>query len=117
MGFIRAIFGFIIAIGLMVFAVANRQSIPLNYSPLHEPLELPLYMLTLGFMATGFILGAILMWMNAAPTRRIKRQQRKTIKTLEKEIAALESQNEKTFQPPAPELFPVLPENKNSAIT
>ncbi|MCB9983745.1 MAG: LapA family protein [Rhodospirillales bacterium] len=128
MGFIRTIFGFIIAITLVAFAVSNRQTIPLNYSPVHEPLELPLYFLTLVFMAAGFLLGAVAMWLNTAPTRRRGRQQRKTIKALEKEIATLGHKSEKTApNPPAQELFPALssrdgkntalPEDRNSSIT
>ncbi|MCB1720971.1 MAG: LapA family protein [Alphaproteobacteria bacterium] len=109
MGFIRAIFGFIIAIALVAFAVSNRQNIALNYSPVHDPLEIPLYLLTLLFMALGFIFGALIMWLNTAPTRRRSRQQRKTIKALEKELANAQNKKTSPANVPPSELFPTLP--------
>lgn len=86
---------------LIVEAMAQTAAI--------DPLEIPLYLLTLLFMALGFIFGAFIMWMNTAPTRRSSRQQRKTIKALEKELA--NAQNKKTSPANAPpsELFRALP--------
>lgn len=116
MAFLRAIFGFIIAILLIGFAVANRQATTLVYSPVHEPLEIPLYLITLIFMAIGFILGGLAVWINSAPTRKVKRQQRKTIKELEKELETLQTKNDQTPAPPDSEFFPALPAQDNSSI-
>ena len=116
MGFIRAVFGFIIAIALTAFAIANRQSVPLTYSPLHDPLNVPLYFIALGFLAAGFILGAIIVWVSGGAARRTGRKQRKTIKALEKDLAKLEHKAMNTNAPPAAELFPALPEPQNSSI-
>ena len=108
MAFLRTIFGFIVAVALIGVAVSNRQITTLVYSPIHEPLEVPLYLITLIFLAAGFVFGGLLVWMNSAPTRKVKRQQRKTIKTLEKEISTLQT---KSSNDPAPdsEFFPALP--------
>ena len=110
MGFLRTFFGFVLAACLITFAVANRQIIPLVYSPIHDPLEIPLYMITLGFLAGGFLLGSFVVWMNGASTRRTGRKQRKTIKSLEKELSTLQNQTETAKAPPS-DFFPALPKS------
>ena len=115
MSLVRAIFGFILAIALTAFAISNRQGVELIYSPIHEPLEVPLYLIALLFMATGFMLGAIATWFNGGKTRKIKRQQRKTIKALEKELSSLSKGKDEAAAPPS-EFFPALPKDENSSI-
>lgn len=109
MNFIRTIFGTILAIALVVFAVANRQQAELVYSPIHDPLQVPLYLITLIFMALGFSLGGFTVWMNAGKNRRLGRQQRKTIKELEKELKKIEEADPKFHEPPS-DFFPALPQ-------
>lgn len=111
MTLIRTIFGFILAIALVAFAVANRQTATLVYSPVHDTLDVPLYLIALLFMALGFILGSVTVWINSGKTRRIKRQQRKTIKELEKELEKIGSADPKITEPPS-DFFPALPQNK-----
>lgn len=111
MALLRNLIGFLIATSLIAFAVTNRQSTTLVYSPLHEPLELPLYMVTLLFMGCGFFLGAVIVWMNMGKTRKTKREQRKTIKELEDELKTLKGDKVETVEPPS-EFFPALPKAK-----
>ncbi len=113
MALIRTFIGFLIAITLIAFAVTNRQTTTLVYSPLHEPLELPLYMVTLLFMAVGFFLGVMVLWINSGKTRSVKRQQRKTIKELEKELESVKESTEQASEP-ASDFFPALPKAKSS---
>lgn len=118
MAFIRTIFGFLLAIALVGFAVSNRQITELVYSPVHDPLEVPLYLITLLFMALGFLLGGFTVWLNGGRIRRRGRQQRKTIKELEKELEKIETTDPKITQP-ASEFFPALPnkpENKKTSL-
>ncbi len=116
MAFFRTIFGFIIAILLIGFAIANRQETALIYSPIHEPLNVPLYLISLIFLAIGFILGGLIVWMNNAPTRKVKRQQRKTIKALEKELSTAQNKTE-SADTPASEFFPALPQQNTKTKT
>ena len=115
MSLIRSLIGFIFAILLVGFALANRQDTTLIYSPLHEPLTVPLYLITLLFLALGFVLGAVLTWLNGAPNRKTRRQQRKKIKELEKELDHIN--NDPKSKPPAPaaEIFPALPARHTTA--
>jgi len=115
MAFFRTIFGFVLAITLTGFAIANRQETTLIYSPVHEPLNVPLYLITLIFLALGFILGGMVVWMNNAPTRKVKRQQRKTIKSLEKELGSLQTKSSNDLKPDS-EFFPALPVKEKSSI-
>ena len=109
MGLIRWIFGLFIAIILVAFAVFNRAPASLAWSPLHPPLELPLYMVGLALMAAGFVLGSLMTWMNTGKIRQEKRRQKKQIKILEK---ALEAVNENTKEDLPSDFFPALPKRK-----
>lgn len=84
--FFRWITGFLIIILFAGFAAFNRQEVTLYYSPVHDPLNWPLYVLVLGFAATGFIIGALVVWISDGKIRREKRLQKKQIKKLENEL-------------------------------
>lgn len=108
MGFLRAIIGFATAVFLTAFAVMNRQDVSIVWSPLNEPLTMPLYMIVLGLGAFGFILGALSVWVADGKLRRTGRRQRKAIKKLEKELAGLQADPESEATPPD-DFFPALP--------
>lgn len=77
-------------IGACVYlALSNRQSIDFSYSPLHDPVTLPLYYVLLLTLAIGFVLGAVLTWAYGAKGRKVRREQKKTIKTMQKELDTL----------------------------
>lgn len=89
MGLIRWIVGFAIALLTVAFAVLNLKPVPLVWSPFHDPIELPLYLVGLGLMAIGFLIGALTVWLNTDPLHLQRWHQRKKIKNLEKEIKTL----------------------------
>lgn len=91
MGFVRWIIGFLIAILFAGFAAMNRQSVTLYISPVHDPIEWPLFALILGVAAIGFLIGAATVWLNDGKLRREKRQQKRQIKTLEAELKKAET--------------------------
>lgn len=105
---LRHIAGFTIAILLAAFAIFNRGTVNVSYSPLNEPLAMPLYAIVLGMFVLGFLVGAFLVWFNTAPVRRTRRQQRKQIKALEKELATVKHEPSQTPAPPT-DFFPALP--------
>ena len=114
MSLIKNIFGIIFAIALVAFAISNRQDTTLIYSPVHEAMTVPLYFITLIFLGAGFLLGAATVWLNSGHIRKTKRQQKRQIKALEKELENIKTtpKIEKTATP-ADELFPALPKANN----
>lgn len=115
MTLLRSLIGFVIALAAAAFAIANRQSVDVVYSPIHDPITLPLYLIVLGLTALGFILGGIFVWISMGTLRKTKRQQKKLIKTLEKELKAV-NENDAISISPSSEFFPVLPEPTNHGI-
>ncbi len=109
MGLIRWILGFLIALVLAGFAVANRTPVLLVWSPIHPPLELPLYVIALALMAAGFLLGSLITWLNMGSVRREKRRQKRQIKILEKQLGAV---NENTSEDASSDFFPALPKRR-----
>ena len=86
MGIVRWIIGFSLAALAVFFAVTNREIVSVYWSPLHAPLELPLYLIALGLMATGFIAGGFIVWVNTIPVRLSLRQHKKRLREVEKRM-------------------------------
>lgn len=99
-GFFRWIVGLVITVVIAVFAVMNRDSVPLQWSPVHDPASVPAYIAILGAMAFGFVLGGLVVWMNMSKLRSAKRQQKREIVTLQQEVEKLKS------RPPANDVHP-----------
>lgn len=77
-----------IIVAAVLFALAHPQPVDFVWSPVNNPITIPLYVLTLGLCAVGFILGALAAWFGMSGLRRERRTQKKTIKQLEKDLAA-----------------------------
>lgn len=75
-------------VAAVLFALAHPQPVEFYWSPVNDPLVLPLYVLALGLTALGFILGALATWLGMGRLRHDRRHQKKTIKQLEKDLAA-----------------------------
>lgn len=110
MSFIRSFLGLIIAIALAAFAIFNRDPIQFTYSPAHDPLTMPLYIILLGGLLGGFIMGAIAAWMSEGKNRREKRKLKKQVKTLEKQLD--ETQRALSKTDPAGDMFPSITAQK-----
>lgn len=109
MGFLRVVCGVLITIGLASLAVMNRERVPFLWSPVHDPVILPLYLIMLGAVGFGFLFGGMVVWLNMGPLRQKKRDQKQEIKTLETKIETLQKQAGATLKAPASEFFLALP--------
>lgn len=91
MTILRGLLALIITIVIAVVAVLNRDVVPVHLNPLDSELsyEFPLYILVLGAAVFGFIVGGLMVWINMSSLRRQKRQQKKDLKKLEKEVTKL----------------------------
>lgn len=99
MAILRFLIGLIITITIALFAVLNRGEASFTWSPVHDSITLPIYIIILGSMAAGFIFGGAIVWLNAGKLRKEKRKQKKNIKMLEKEVERLKEDKYAT-QPP-----------------
>jgi lipopolysaccharide assembly protein A len=79
----------------IIFAVWNRQLVTLDLFPLPLAPELPVYLLVLGSLFIGFILGGLTAWIAARPARRQRRRMRAESDALAREVADLRSQRAK----------------------
>ena len=76
-----------------VFAVDNRQAIELELWPLPWALPaIPLYLLTLGLVLFGFILGVAVMWFTGARLRRQHRGLKRDLDEAKVELHMLRRQ-------------------------
>ena len=114
MAFLRTVCGLLTALVLTGFALANSQPASVIYSPVHDPLEVPLYLVAGSCLGGGFVLGGLLVWINNAHRRRTTRRQRRSLHL--PAGAAQARQNPGGHEPHGAELFPVLPAQENSAI-
>jgi putative membrane protein len=63
MRFIRVVIGAFLLLLLVVFAVANRQSVAVSLDPLPFAIDLPLYLLVFAIFLLGLVLGALGQWL------------------------------------------------------
>jgi uncharacterized integral membrane protein len=89
----------LLATVLIDFAVTNRQPVSLGLWPLPDIVEVPLYLVVLGGLALGFVVGEFAAWVGARRWRQEARQGRRRIAALEGELAA--ARRERSV-PPAP---------------
>lgn len=86
MGIIRFLFTLIIVLALGIFSVFNTENISILYSPLHDPVSVPVYALGFIFLIIGFIWGAFNVWVNDGKIRRERKDLRKQLAYINKEI-------------------------------
>ena len=71
------------------FVVLNQQDASLYISPLMDPMTLPLWIMGLVLFGTGFIVGALLLWLNSWPTRKELKSTKKKLSEAEKDLEEL----------------------------
>jgi uncharacterized integral membrane protein len=87
---------------LLIFAVANRQSVALNLWPFGVAIAAPAFLLTLGSLALGFFAGGLVTWLAASAKRRRLRFERAELQALRLELAGLRKELETRTPQPAP---------------
>ena len=95
-----------VAATAIFFAVMNRQDALVSWSPFHEAVSLPVFFIGLGGMGIGFLIGCVYTWINHHKVRRERRQYKKEIKTLEKELAEKDAELRKHTGDTQVELLP-----------
>lgn len=73
----------------VAFVVLNMQDTTLYYSPLANPVTMPLWLLGIILFSFGFIVGGLLVWLNHWPLKRDLKAAQKDLAKAEKDRAAL----------------------------
>ncbi len=73
-------------IAAVAFAIYNGDIIPVTLNPFQNPIPMPVYVPVLGGIAFGFIFGSLMTWAGMGRLRKERREQKKRIKTLEKQL-------------------------------
>ncbi|VBB68677.1 hypothetical protein RIEGSTA812A_PEG_150 [invertebrate metagenome] len=79
---------------LGVFAVSNRANVRLDLWPLPFGLEVPIYLIALGPLAVGFLLGLATTWVASGRLRVRIRARNREVRMLEQRTEALKHQLE-----------------------
>lgn len=103
----------VIAIGLILFAVSNRETATVGFWPLPFLADVPLYLLCFASLMIGALIGSAIAWTAGHRTRHQLRTLRRRIEALERELTATQSQLEdrpapaKTQLPVTRQLAPI----------
>jgi len=81
----------VIAAAVSLFAVSNRETVPLGFWPLPFLAETPLYLVVLVALLLGIILGVLAVWIRGGRRRRELRECRRQNATLARELAATQA--------------------------
>lgn len=93
-----------------VFAVANREKVTISLWPLPWEASLPLFMVLIGVLVLGLLVGGLIVWLGGHHHRVTARQQTRSSEQLRRQVAEL-----KTAPPPATAL--PAPEAKSMPIS
>ncbi|MES2728739.1 MAG: LapA family protein [Pseudomonadota bacterium] len=83
-GFFKWILSVLVMAGLVSFALLNRGDVTLNWFPAYTQLSMSLSLFVLIVFAKGFIIGALMVWLDFGAKRRELRALRKYKKQQEK---------------------------------
>ncbi len=73
---------------VVVFAVANRSFVPLDLWPFAIEIQIPVFLLVLGSLLFGFLIGALVLGLSMGKLRRKSRAARGEITKLERQAPA-----------------------------
>jgi uncharacterized integral membrane protein len=77
-----------LAIGV-IFAVVNREAVAVSLWPFAVSVQAPLFLVILGALFVGFLLGGVASWAAAGGRRRAARGEHRRARDLESEIRRL----------------------------
>lgn len=111
--YLRLLFIALVAIALLFLAIANRQPVIVRLMPEHMAalfgfggaFELPMFIVILGAIALGVLIGFVWEWMREMRIRGAAKSSAKQVSRLERELAVLKDANS---VPPKDEVLAIL---------
>jgi uncharacterized integral membrane protein len=99
-----------VTLAVVVFAVSNRTPVEIDFFPFPSHPVLPAYLLVLGSLFVGFLIGGAVAWLAGAPHRRRARRLAAEADMLSRELAEARRRSAPTVPPetslPAPAAMP-----------
>ena len=94
---LKYLFLIVVAIGLVLVAMANRDMVTLELIPVelsqwvgvHYAIELPLFVVVLGGVVIGLLVGFVWEWLRESRHRSEAKTQRRQAQRLEREVQAM----------------------------
>ena len=90
MKFIRRLIAVVVLILLVVFSYANPGAVTVSLYPLPFAAEIPLFLIVIGMLIVGVVVGGIVTWPDMLRHRRLARRRRQRIEALEAKLAAMQ---------------------------
>lgn len=90
-----------ITLAVLVFALSNRGPVGLTFWPFDVTIDLPIYLVVLGGLLLGFMLGGFIAWVAGGRVRRQARRLQQETRRQAAEIADLKKR-QAVPPPPAP---------------
>ena len=87
--FLQYVLKVIAVIFIIGFVALNRDVIDIYYSPLSDPLQIPLWLVGLLLFSFGFTIGILLIWLDSYKYKRDLRSTRKKLDDAEKDRETL----------------------------
>lgn len=84
------IFTLPVTVIVVLFAIANRSPATLSFWPLPWAVDLPIYLIILGALFAGFLLGAAVAWLSGGRRRRRARQLAERVRAQDRQILELQ---------------------------
>ena len=78
-----------LSIAVVLFAISNKHAILVALWPFNLSVEVPVYLLCLGILAAGFILGSLFSWLKNLPRNYRERQTLKQFEQLDERVKQL----------------------------
>ena len=101
--FVKYTFLILVAVGLVMIAVANKDPVSLYLIPQgldiwmgldqHDPIQVSLFIVVLGGFGAGLLAGYVFEWLREARHRAEAKTQRRAAKQLAREVQTLKGRN------------------------
>ncbi len=102
--FLSGLIGIPIAALVVAFAIANRQSVAVDFWPLPIFIEMPLALVLIVAAIGGFLIAALIHWLISAKMRWQVHQVTRRAEDAERELALLRASQTRALAPVDPQL-------------
>lgn len=96
MKLIRRVIGVVVLVLLVAFSYANPGAVTVSLYPLPFAADVPLFLIVIGTLIVGVVVGGLVTWPDMLRHRRLARRRRQRIEALEARLAAMQPPPERS---------------------